>query len=223
MRILKFIKTAIIALYVTLFLSSNIAQKITFLDLNTNKIVVWLYHHINIWLTKIPIINAIYNNFSTTYLLSDYLVVFSTIFFILLYIAKIVLHSTYLNIFFKLNKYNEKKLQNLNWEKYEELIKKIFEKNGYKVSRIGGHGADGGIDLIVRKHNEYSMVQCKRYKNNVGVKVIREMFAVGIHHKFDKVYIYTSAGFTKEAVSFAHGKNIQLYDGKSTIKQINKL
>ena len=118
---------------------------------------------------------------------------------------------------------NLQKLKNMNWEKYELLIKKIFEAKGYKVSRIGGHGSDGGIDLIIRKHGKKSMIQCKRYQNNVGVKTVREMYAVGIHHKFSKVYIYTSASFTKDAYEFAKGKNLILVNGEQTVHQMKAL
>ena len=43
------------------------------------------------------------------------------------------------------------KLQKMDWEDYEELIKQVFVAKGYNVERIGGHGSDGGIDLVVKK------------------------------------------------------------------------
>ena len=111
----------------------------------------------------------------------------------------------------------------MHWEEYEKLVKVIFESNGYTVSRIGGHGADGGIDLIVKKNFKTSMVQCKRYSSNVGVKVVREMFAVGIDKKMSNVYIYTSADFTKEAYKFAKNKNVILMNGDKTLSQMKKI
>lgn len=121
---------------------------------------------------------------------------------------------------------NIQKLKKMNWEDYEELVKKIFQNKGYSVSRIGGNGSDGGIDLIVKKTKfgltHTSMVQCKRYNQNVGVKTIREMYAVGIHNGFKHVYIYTTADFTKEAKDFAKGKNMTLVNGEQTIKEMKK-
>lgn len=118
------------------------------------------------------------------------------------------------------------KLKKMNWEDYEELVKKIFQNKGYSVSRIGGNGSDGGIDLIIKKTRfgltHTSMVQCKRYNQNVGVKTVREMYAVGIHNKFKHVYIYTTADFTKEAKDFAKGKNMTLVNGEQTIKEMKK-
>lgn len=114
-------------------------------------------------------------------------------------------------------------LKKMNWSNYEEFIKKIFESRGYSVQRVGGNGADGGIDLIVKKRKKTFMVQCKRYTGNVGVKVIREMFGVCIHHGFNGVYIYTSSDFTKEAYNFAKGKNIYLINGEKTLKEIKNI
>lgn len=123
----------------------------------------------------------------------------------------------------KYRKLTIEQLCSMDWQEYEELIKKIFQNKGYSVERMGGHGSDGGIDLIIQKSNRKSMVQCKRYSNNVGVKIVREMFAVGIHHNFEKVYIYSSAGFSKDAYSFAKGKNIHLVNGIETLKEIQFL
>lgn len=125
-----------------------------------------------------------------------------------------------------INKYKKltiEQLKKMDWQEYEELVKLIFQQKGFSVSRIGGNGADGGIDLIVRKKLTKSMVQCKRYRSNVGVKIVREMFAVGIHHNFNHVYIYTSADFTKEAVAFAKNKNMTLVNGQQMLREVRKI
>lgn len=113
-------------------------------------------------------------------------------------------------------------LRQMNWSKYEELMQAIFERKGYGVERKGGNGSDGGIDLILKKNGSTSMVQCKRYKGNVGVKIVREMFGVGVHHGFKKIFICTTSDFTREAKKFAKGKNIILINGEETIREINK-
>lgn len=67
------------------------------------------------------------------------------------------------------------------------------------------------------------MVQCKRYKSSVSVKVVREMWGLKEHHNFSMVYIYTSGWFTKECYEFAKGKNIILQDGKNIVKEMEQL
>lgn len=175
--------------------------------------------HLSIWL----------NNFFSAHIhpinhLTEWIVLFLSINF-LLYIVFFIKHIITKSFSHKqLRKFSSvSKLQKMDWEDYEELIKQVFVAKGYNVERIGGHGSDGGIDLVVKKKNERSMVQCKRYSSNVGVKIIREMYAVGLHHGFKKVYIYTTANFTKEAYVFAKGKNLVLYNGVQTVQQIRKI
>jgi restriction system protein len=82
-------------------------------------------------------------------------------------------------------------------------------------------GADGGIDLILRKDGQTSLVQCKRWKTqSVGAPVIREMFGLLAHHRADRVIVVTSGQFTREALAFADGKPIDLIDGPALLKLV---
>lgn len=121
---------------------------------------------------------------------------------------------------------NLDKLQKMDWGEFEELVKKIFEIKGYQVQRIGGNGADGGIDLIATKNNISEMIQCKRYKdgNNVGVKVVREVGFLMNHHGHQKCHIYTSAKFTNKAIELAGElPNMSLADGQEIVQEIKKI
>lgn len=104
-------------------------------------------------------------------------------------------------------------LQRMPWEDFEKLVGAAFKFWGFKVQSMGGAKADGGIDLIVQKNGQRHMVQCKRYKNSVGVPIVREMFGVMVSEGFDGVYILTSGKFTKECFKFAEGKPIKLIAG----------
>jgi hypothetical protein len=42
---------------------------------------------------------------------------------------------------------NTSSLNNLNWQQFELLIGKYFEKKGYAVRQVALPGADGGVDL----------------------------------------------------------------------------
>ncbi len=147
-----------------------------------------------------------------------YFVITSIILFLIYYFNK----SNFTINYSKYKKMNLETLKKMDWEDFEEMIKIIYEKKGYRVQRIGGHGSDGGIDLIIKKGLKTSMIQCKRYSGNVGVKIVREMYGLQMHHKFHEVYIYTSASFTKEAYKFINGKKMHLVDGTKILKEINK-
>jgi restriction system protein len=57
---------------------------------------------------------------------------------------------------------------------FERLVGEAFRRQGYAVEETGLGGADGGIDLILRKDSRRTLVQCKHWKRQqVGVSVVR--------------------------------------------------
>lgn len=85
--------------------------------------------------------------------------------------------------------------------------------HGYVVAETGGGGADGGVDLALRKDGEKFLVQCKQWKAfKVGVTTIRELYGVMAAGGAAGGFVVTSGVFTQEAKSFAEGRNIGLID-----------
>mgnify|MGYP001229116022 FL=1 len=41
-------------------------------------------------------------------------------------------------------------IRDLHWRNFEELVAEAYRRHGYRVTE-GGYGADGGIDLVLRK------------------------------------------------------------------------
>ena len=48
------------------------------------------------------------------------------------------------------------------WREFEMLVGEAFRLQGYQVVETGGGGADGGVDLVLRKDRETFLVQCKQ-------------------------------------------------------------
>lgn len=70
------------------------------------------------------------------------------------------------------------------WRQFELLVGEAFRRQGYSVEETGLGGADGGIDLILRKDGRRTLVQCKQWKRQqVGVNVVREMYGLLAHHQ----------------------------------------
>jgi len=116
-----------------------------------------------------------------------------------------------------------KHLKRLSWEAFEALCMIVFQKQGWKVLGNKKKGADGGVDLWMKRRMRRAIVQCKCYNDAmVTVKVIREMY--GLMHEYDvhEVYIVTSSRFTKECYRFAKDKPIVLIDGEKLIGMIRK-
>lgn len=70
-------------------------------------------------------------------------------------------------------------LRAMSWQDFERLVGEVFRLKGYAVLETGGGGADGGIDLQLRRGTEIFLVQCKHWKAyKVSVTVVRELYGV---------------------------------------------
>jgi restriction system protein len=102
----------------------------------------------------------------------------------------------------------------MTWQEFEMLVGEAFRRSGYSVVETGGGGADGGIDLVLRKDGEKYLVQCKQWRAfKVGVSIIRELYGAMAAAGAVGGFVVTSGVFTQEAKDFAAGRNIELVDG----------
>ena len=102
----------------------------------------------------------------------------------------------------------------LGWQQFEKLVGEGFRRQGYRVAETGGGGADGGVDLVLSRGAETTLVQCKQWRAlKVGVTVVRELYGVMAARGAASGIVVTSGQFTADAVAFAEGRNIRLVDG----------
>ncbi|WP_295911709.1 restriction endonuclease [uncultured Xanthomonas sp.] len=107
------------------------------------------------------------------------------------------------------------------WHQFERLVGEAFHRQGYAVEETGLGGADGGIDLILRKDGRRTIVQCKQWKRQqVGVCVVREMYGLLAHHQADAVKIVCVGSFTSDATQFAQGKLLELIGAENLLRMI---
>lgn len=105
-------------------------------------------------------------------------------------------------------------LDKMTWVQFERLVGEGFRLQGYAVAETGGGGADGGVDLVLRRGREKFLVQCKQWRAfRVGVDVVRELYGVMAARGAAGGFVVTSGRFTDEATEFASGRNIVLVDG----------
>lgn len=102
----------------------------------------------------------------------------------------------------------------MSWQAFELLVGEAFRRQGYAVEETGLGGADGGIDLLLRKQGKTVLVQCKQWRSRqVPVTVVREMFGLLAHHNASSVIIVSTGDYTADARRFATGKPIELING----------
>ena len=104
----------------------------------------------------------------------------------------------------------------LTWQDFERLIGEYFNRRGFSVLETGGGGADGGVDLTMKKGADRYLVQCKQWRAiSVGVEPVRELYGVMAARRAAGSFVVTSGRFTEEAKRFASGREIELIDGHS--------
>jgi len=114
-------------------------------------------------------------------------------------------------------------LNNLSWQDFERQVAEVYRQEGYLVDEVGGGGADGGVDLRLRRDGLTTIVQCKRWKTyKVGVKTVRELFGVMTAEKANRAVIITSGVYTDEALRFAQGKPIELVDAAQLAQMMRR-
>jgi restriction system protein len=112
----------------------------------------------------------------------------------------------------------------MDWRDFERLVGEAFRRRGYAVEETGLGGADGGIDLILRKDRRTELVQCKQWRSRqVKPSVVREMWGLVSHHKADGVKIVCVGDFTRDTSDFAQGKAIELITGPHLLEMIREV
>lgn len=116
-------------------------------------------------------------------------------------------------------------INSLEWKRFEDITSAYFHEIGIK-NKLTGLGADGGIDLLLYGTNAEqptAIVQCKKWSNVVGVKLLREFLGVMSHQGVAKGYYFTTDKFNQEAIKFAKEHNIELVDGKTLVVKLQRL
>lgn len=106
-------------------------------------------------------------------------------------------------------------LNDMSWSDFERLVSEYYRRKGFQVTREGGSGPDGGVDLVLRQKGEVHLVQCKQWKAyKVGVQAVREFYGVMASRGVAGGYFVTSGQYTDEAKRFVQGLNLELIDGR---------
>lgn len=107
--------------------------------------------------------------------------------------------------------YNLSQIDSLSGVEFENLLKTIFEKQGYEVE-LTKKSHDYGADLILRKNNKLSVVQAKCYDRTVGIKAVQEIISAQKHYHAENMFVATNRYFSKDAIILASEHDVKLID-----------
>ncbi len=133
-----------------------------------------------------------------------------------------VANGNFINALFKSRSMTQlERLKKINWREFETLVSEIYKKLGYQVYETP-EGADGGVDIVLKKDGQKALVQCKHWRTKkIGVKTIRELYGVMISENANKGIVMCSGSYTKDAYSFAANKPLELIEGQTLLAMIN--
>lgn len=115
-------------------------------------------------------------------------------------------------------------IRKLTWQEFESIVGEAFRRRGYFVLENGGGGADGGVDLVLRREGKTFYVQCKQWRKwKIDVKAIREFFGVISARRVDGGFFVASGTYTKDAREFARECGIELIDGPALERMVLKV
>lgn len=126
----------------------------------------------------------------------------------------------------------EKYIQEIDPYKFEQLIKRLYEKMGYKNVMVTPKTGDGGVDvvgdIVLDNRHMREVIQVKRWKspNNVGIRDLRilrdsdQYFSRGGPFDERRATIITTSSFTRYAKNAAFERDampITLIDGEELL------
>lgn len=106
---------------------------------------------------------------------------------------------------------NISQIDNLSGVDFENLLKELFEKQGYVVS-MTKKSHDYGADLVLKKQNKIAIVQAKCYSKNIGIKAVQEIISAKKHYNAEELFVVTNRYFSKDAIILASEHDVRLVD-----------
>ena len=105
--------------------------------------------------------------------------------------------------------YDISQINSMTGVEFENYLKLLFEKMGYKVS-LTKKSKDFGVDLILEKNGKKTILQAKCYSGTVGVSAVQEIISARNHYNIFDAIVMTNKTFSKEARVLADESKVML-------------
>lgn len=102
---------------------------------------------------------------------------------------------------------------------FEEYLAAVFREKGYKVELTPATKDQGG-DLVISKRGVRTVVQAKRWKENVSNHAVQEVVAAKPFYRADQAIIVTNSGFTKSAIELARANGVELWGRDKLVREL---
>lgn len=110
----------------------------------------------------------------------------------------------------------------------EWIVNSLYDRMGFK-SILTSLSKDGGVDVVANYFSEETetyvkyIIQVKRWKDPVGVRIVRELLGVKEDQKADKALMVSISGYARTSMEFATRHNIRLVDKDALEEMLQKV
>jgi restriction system protein len=105
---------------------------------------------------------------------------------------------------------------------FEKSIEYLFNSFGWNARQTKSTG-DQGADVIAKKGDFISIIQCKLYSQPVGNKAVQEVFSAKKYYNGNDGVVITNSSYTKSAKMLASSTNIKLLHYSEIENYINSI
>lgn len=116
-------------------------------------------------------------------------------------------------------------IDKMSGKDFEFYLKYLFDRLGYKATRVGTSASDRrgdfGGDVIIEKDGIRTAIQAKCYNNRpVGIDAVREVMGAMQYYKCSKAMVVTNSNFTNDAITMAQVSGVELWNRNKLIDTI---
>jgi restriction system protein len=108
-------------------------------------------------------------------------------------------------------------IDKMTGNQFEKYLGELFKFQGYKTKVTPASG-DYGADLVIERNRKRIVVQAKRYKNNVGIKAVQEIYSSRKHYNASEAWVVTNSNYTTAAKKLASSNDVRLIGREHLIK-----
>lgn len=112
--------------------------------------------------------------------------------------------------------------ERMTGQQFEEYVKEILIRNGYKNVELTKRSGDYGIDILAEYKGMMYAIQCKKYAKPVGVAAIQQAYTGCEYYGCDQAVVVTNNRFTHQAIQLSQSNDIILWNGDILNKLKNK-
>ncbi len=111
-------------------------------------------------------------------------------------------------------------IDQMSGREFEDFLVSLFKTRGYNTKHLRG-SRDQGADLSIEKYNIKTVIQAKKWKENVNNSAIQEVVAAKEVYNCAKAIVITNSFFTRAAIELAKANQVNLWNREKLKEIIN--